>query len=504
MIFSASGGATSKSSADAAFNAGLDALKSGNEAAALPIVAGALLAHPDDARLWQVSGLLHRALDDLAPAVAALEKAARLAPQDAKIALGHAHAALEAGLPAANLFDAVLRLDPTLASARLGRAAAHFAEHRADEAIRELDDHLLRQPAWLEGHWLLARLRWALGDQAGFTASLERALRASPGDVGLWRQLIATFMHARKYADALDAIGRARKATGESAGLGFSFSEAACRTELGELEEAERLFQSLPASSETEVAIYRIRHLLRSGRPLEAAAAAEPLLRTSNSHLVWPYLSVAWRMVDDERWNWLEGDGRFVGVYDIGEKLPPLDDLAVRLRALHPKGNQPLEQSVRGGTQTDGPLFSRVEPEIRTLRKAVVETVERHVAQLPAPVAGHPLLSHKRQGRIRFSGSWSVRLLANGHHSNHVHPGGWLSSALYVHLPAREERGQEPAGWLSLGQPERELGVDLPPVLRVEPKPGRLVLFPSTMWHGTYPFDDGERLTVAFDVAHPR
>ena len=33
--------------------------------------------------------------------------------------------------------------------------------------------------------------------------------------------------------------------------------------------------------------------------------------------------------------------------------------------------------------------------------------------------------------------------------------------------------------------------------------PGRLALFPSTMWHGTVPFADGERLTIAFDVARP-
>jgi len=31
-------------------------------------------------------------------------------------------------------------------------------------------------------------------------------------------------------------------------------------------------------------------------------------------------------------------------------------------------------------------------------------------------------------------------------------------------------------------------------------EPARLALFPSVFWHGTRPFDDGERLTVAFDV----
>ena len=54
-----------------------------------------------------------------------------------------------------------------------------------------------------------------------------------------------------------------------------------------------------------------------------------------------------------------------------------------------------------------------------------------------------------------------------------------------------------------LGEPQAELRLPLEPFRTIEPKPGRLALFPSTMWHGTYPFDAGERLTVAFDVATP-
>ena len=35
----------------------------------------------------------------------------------------------------------------------------------------------------------------------------------------------------------------------------------------------------------------------------------------------------------------------------------------------------------------------------------------------------------------------------------------------------------------------------------IQPKPGRLVLFPSYMWHGTIPFHaDAVRTTIAFDV----
>jgi hypothetical protein len=94
-------------------------------------------------------------------------------------------------------------------------------------------------------------------------------------------------------------------------------------------------------------------------------------------------------------------------------------------------------------------------------------------------------------------------LQAGGFHSNHVHPLGWISSALYIVLPP--DLGRDQAGWLTLGEPRTSsFPLDLPPTRLVEPKPGRLVLFPSWMWHGTRPFGEGERLTVAFDVAVPQ
>jgi hypothetical protein len=64
--------------------------------------------------------------------------------------------------------------------------------------------------------------------------------------------------------------------------------------------------------------------------------------------------------------------------------------------------------------------------------------------------------------------------------------------------------GEEGAGCLTLGDSTSPtLDVGLPPFRTVEPRPGRLVLFPSYMWHGTRPFGKGERVTVAFDVAVP-
>lgn len=484
---------------EAVFRAALGMLKAGLPEDVLPMVEAAIARHPNDARLWQVAGLAHRDLEDSEKAMGAFGRAAQLARNDALIAHSLARVTLEAGLPATALFERALALAPNDGSVRLGLAAALFAEGRLDDAVSRLDATLVDHPGWLAGHATLARLRWMSGDRENFAASLERALRTAPRRLDLWLALIGRLMEAERYEQALAAIARARAALG--AGRHFDMLEAACAAEQGETQRADRLFAAAGPISHVNDAVRYVRHLLRANRPAEAAAFVEPRLSADPSHVLVPYLATAWRLTGGPRWAWLEGDPRLIGVYDIADKVGSLDALADCLRRLHIASDQPLDQTLRGGTQTDGPLFARIEPEIRALRRAVLETVAAHVAQLPPRDPRHPQLAQPR-APIRFSGSWSVRLLDAGYHINHVHSAGWFSSAFYVALPESGLGGEPHAGWLTLGE-LTELGLTLEPIRLIEPKPGRLVLFPSTMWHGTRPFDAGERLTVAFDVARP-
>jgi hypothetical protein len=82
-----------------------------------------------------------------------------------------------------------------------------------------------------------------------------------------------------------------------------------------------------------------------------------------------------------------------------------------------------------------------------------------------------------------------------------VHPKGWISSAYYVALPDAVADANAREGWLQFGAPDFEAGLKNP-VRRIErPAPGKLVLFPSYMWHGTTPFRSQQsRTTIAFDV----
>lgn len=476
-----------------------EALANGEEEAALdqllPVAETA-----ENARLWQFAGLLQRSLDEHAAALGSFKRAADLAPTDPSIAQGLARVALEAGVDAVALSERAAEISPSGATL-IGLVAAKLAAGCGAEAAEQLKAVLSRWPLWIEGHAQLAQLRSMLGHPARAYESLELALATEPSATILWTSLFNLAVSKGDFAVLDEQVARARSANvAESLIAPFA---AVAATELGEVTRADHLFAKLDVDQRRAIAVWDVRHLLRAGRTDQAIGLIERELGGEREADFWPYASIAWRLAGDPRWEWLEAGGELVSIFDLTDRLPSLDRLAGLLRSLHVATGENLDQSVRGGTQTDGPLLSRIEPEIRALRTAIVGAVEEHRAGLPAIDPKHPLLGERRDRRIRFSGSWSVRLHDAGRHVSHVHPLGWVSSALYIALPDHQRSDDPRAGWLRLGEPPDELGLGLGPTRLIEPKPGRLVLFPSWMWHGTVPFPTGERLTVAFDVRRP-
>jgi hypothetical protein len=394
-------------------------------------------------------------------------------------------------------FARALKLSPSNVDLVKGLASALAAEGRIGDAIDGLQNVVQRSPLWTEGHVLLSHLRWVNGEREAFARSFDEALRTYPNSLDLRREQMILLLHAEMFDAVLERVEEGKSMFGPQPL--FATHEAVVRSETGDVEAADRLFAELAPIESANLDMRMVRHFLRSARPEQAVALIDKWLDTPEQEVFWPYAPTAWRLTGDPRADWLEGDDRLVGIYDLSGDLPPLERLASVLRKLHNLHGQPLAQSVRGGTQTDGNLFHRIEPEIVALREAVRKTVTEHATSLPRLDERHPLM-RGRPDRIAFSGAWSVRLQSGGHHANHVHPMGWLSSALYIVLPP-DLGGEEHAGWLTLGEPQVQLGIDLPPRRMVEPKPGRLALFPSWMWHGTRPFGQGERMTVAFDVA---
>ena len=450
---------------------------------------------PNDPAVRQTSGAAHLAAGNLEAAAADFDAVLAVRPNDLKALHGRARAAMVAGeeARAISLYRAALALAPDDPELALGLSEALEAAGEADAAA-PLEAALARRPDWLDGHAALARLRAEAGAGEEFDADWRAAIAARPADAKLSLARISCLISASRPMAALSGIDAHVARHGRSATS--DLYEATAAIEAGDAERAGAALARVGGAPET--VLPRARLALMTGDPAAAAALLEPLARARpDDVLPWAHLDIAWRLLGDDRHHWLSGQPGLVATQDI-EYEEDWDQLAEVLRGLHHARSHPIGQSLRGGTQTRGRLFGRAEPEIAALSRAIMAAVERHLAGLPAADPGHPLLRH-RDKRPGFSGSWSVRLTGGGFHVAHVHPAGRLSSACYIALPEGIDGPARP-GWLEVGGPPAELCLDLKPLHQIRPQPGRLALFPSTLFHGTRPFPAGERMTVAFDV----
>jgi tetratricopeptide (TPR) repeat protein len=272
--------------------------------------------------------------------------------------------------------------------------------------------------------------------------------------------------------------------------------------------EAQKVLDSLLAqhSDEPNLLTCAAEAAISAGDPQKAAVLCE------RSVAVAPYdqvalaiLGTAWRMLGDERDETLNGYESLIKIYDLDppEGFSDMESFNAELNAwldrAHPTTREYLEQSLRNGTQTPDKLFGAGHDLVERLQLRIHDAIARYIADMK-PDDKHPLLS-RRTRSFDYTGSWSSRLRDCGFHTNHVHPEGWISSCYYVALPPAVEDTETRQGWIKFGEPALDVTLKDPIRRAIQPRSGRLVLFPSYMWHGTVPFHDAHpRTTIAFDV----
>jgi tetratricopeptide (TPR) repeat protein len=445
---------------------------------------------------FELRGARLEELQNLAEAAQAYDAALAANPHSRAAIDGRARVALRLKGP-----DAIVHCrralatrddDPDLQLQMIMTAAVELGE----EAIPLLHDFVLRHPGVTDAQERLAEMRAEAGEGDAFADAYVAALRERPRDKALQLSYSKSLSRAGRLEQALASIDSARAIFGDDRDL--TLLEIFIANHAGLTDRAGALLDRLDESPDVQVA--RGQHRLQTGRPREAKKFLEAAVRASPDNLMtWALLDVAWRLVGDPRHAWLCERPGLYSSCDLGLSAAELANLAGVLRTLHSARSHPVGQSLRGGTQTRGALLARSEPEIVALGAVLAEAVRAHIANLPPEDPHHPLLRH-RKADLTFGGSWSVRLAGEGFHVAHVHPGGVISSACYIALPEKLGGDDAQEGWLEVGRPPPELNLDLPPLTTVEPRPGRLVLFPSYVFHGTRPFRSGERLSVAFDV----
>jgi len=501
------------SHAEAWTNLGLTLLELGDSVAARESLERAVSLRPNSALAWQGLGQARRAGRDLDGAETALRKAVQIAP-------GAGAAWVNLGVVRRLLGDPADSLECYAAARRAGFAGAELEDAEAsawldlgetERALAGVRRLIASAPGYVAGHAALAHILWehgaALAPGEDPRAAFRAAVAAQPQNRALGKAFIGFLLDAGAADEALQHA-RAMRAAADDPVL--MANEALALEMLGRTDEAGALFAHAHATLRMDAGFlnFYVRHLLKAGKPDAAAARAlEALEREPDNQPALAYLGVAWRLLGDSREDWLCGYDRLIGEVPV-EPPPGFPDEASFLAALeatllpmHKATREPVNQSLRGGSQTPGVLFGRRDPMIAATRDAIARAVARHVERLPDDVT-HPFLRRKSP-KVRFVGSWSVRLWSSGKHINHFHQDGWLSSAFYVSLPPSviQPNEGEAAGCIQFGEPPPELGLGLAPRRVIRPRPGQLALFPSYIWHGTVPFhDDAPRLTIAFDA----
>jgi len=392
------------------------------------------------------------------------------------------------------------------------RARALLEMNEIAAAEQEFERAVALEPSNIEGQLQLARVRFMQGDPA-FVRSLNSAVLANRGDRAL-QSLLAEVLWRSGDLNSAETVLRDLLNRQGSRGLqGPSGPTAATLAtvlqEAGRLEEAETLALEAAAAAPKDAVVLEslVSIMLSRGN----AAEALPFIQTHRARMpdsqAWiAYEATAARLLGHEQYGQLYDYDRLIQVFDLEpppgwSSMQELNEALVEsLGRSHSFRNHPLDQSLRHGTQTARSLLQDPDPAVRAILQAFEAPIEEYRRRLGRDLS-HPLaMRNDGNARSRFTGAWSVRLKRRGHHVNHFHPDGWISSAYYVEVPPEAADPVARSGWIKFGEPRYEVPGATAERL-IQPLPGRLVLFPSYMWHGTTAIHgDSPRMSIAFDV----
>jgi hypothetical protein len=170
--------------------------------------------------------------------------------------------------------------------------------------------------------------------------------------------------------------------------------------------------------------------------------------------------------------------------------------LAERLLTIAHKLESSSQELINKGGQSAGNLFLLNDPAIKKIRAIIESRIMRYRIEFGQCDAG---LISKWPAQTTLHG-WFIDLKKGGSLGSHMHKEGWLSGSLYLKLtkPTGSSEGNiifdlDGGSYPSDGRvfPSKELDIE----------EGEIVLFPSSIFHRTVPFNAAERrVTLAFDV----
>ena len=411
-------------------------------------------------------------------------------------------------------YKLALKLAPKNAEIHYNYANALFESGEYEQAEAEYLKSIEQNPGFVLAHETLYEFYWQAGRHEELERSYQKAIAQSPSDISL----------RLSYINSLSAIGRDETAQHQldqalSIETTAALLHAQGRLAANQLDyrRAQIAFtKALGQAFDLRTAQDLVRvHITQANYDLAQAVLDRLFSFAPLNQLTWALQGLCWRLLGDERYQWLIDYENHIGVFTLpvpvgySSLADFLAELESVLLGMHKTQVAPSQQTLKSGTQTPGRLLQKRNPVIANYKASLAQVVESYLQRF-SPDENHPFLQRlttAMSGQFTFSGSWSVKLKPQGFHVNHVHPEGWISSASYIALPDTMSDQASQSGCIKFGESALMLGEREVVERVIHPAAGQLVLFPSYTWHGTYAFEGDTsdfRLTAPFDVVPAR
>lgn len=401
-----------------------------------------------------------------------------------------------------------LRLEPRMEHTHLSLGSVFNEKGNKEAAIRAYQAAVELNPLYVEAHEALKFLYWDLGQKDRMDDSYFRACELLPQSSEAHCNLGKALIFSRKLDEAEKALNRA---------LALDAENAAAHSELGCLYTKQKKFDEAAAEHQQAVRLDGQNPFFREewGNTLSMAGDFKQAVGVlQKAHELHPRrssilgaLTIAMIETGDSRVSEIVDNdefitSRYLEVPDGFDDLDAFNEaLHAELEAMHTDHPEPPGQTMKGGTQIPGSLFTNPTGLTAVLKEKISKALSEYIHSLEKD-PDHPFLRY-RNPDFRFTGAWSTILHGSGYDNSHIHNEGWISGVYYIKVPdLPEDRWQAGEGCLQIGEPPPRFVSERNKAQRViRPIPGMAVFIPSYYWHGVRPFEkEAIRHSMAFDV----
>ena len=482
----------------------------GRNQAAIEAYGRALRINPGDVAASNNLGLALQSAQRYEEARTAYERALALAPNDVEVLLnlGNLHREFRRLEESASAFRKAIGIFPGLAAGHASLGVTLYEAGDSEAAVTALLKAVELDPLYVDAHENLKKIRWFRGEHNRVNDSFQAACKLMPDSARAFHNLGAALLVSQDYAGAEKALLRATRLQPDLGdaydGLGQAYRY------LDRLEEAlaahERAVACAPGA-----ALFREEFgttLIRAGeyqRAVSELRSGHELNPRRSSLLA--FLTIALNELGDPSVNELVDYEKFVRVaqIDVPEGYDSLEafnvDLHEELQTHFHNPHHPMDQTMRGGTQTPNNLFQNPTGLIRVLKEQISKVIQKFMDDLE-PDPEHPFLRFINRDFV-FTGVWSTIIQESGYDRSHVHNEGWMSGTYYAKIPDFDEAQlNEHDGCIQFGEPNSQFASERNATQRIiPPQVGTVVLFPSYYWHGVQEFDrNGVRHSISYDL----